>query len=1293
MRSSPTSLEFFLRLWAEVDISRRDRLKDTGRPSFLGMVALVLYLRWLDARFANNASALDSRQVSEVMWSKWSEYRGAELVRFLTTTGPNHLAAQGGVREDLHTAIKIVVSTRSADFDPAYCEFVVKWVGQLDLTTENGLAGARQLMDEAGWWATGDNRYFSAHTTPAAVIDLMTEIADPKLGDRVYDPCFGVGGLLVSCSRYIRDKTMSGNVGPSAAQHGSVLAGYEINALSFLIGAVRLLLEVNEDVDLHHGDALELPSDRLFKAQGFDVILACPPWGAATQRSRRERFVVPSSDYTNLFLQHIANNLCPGGRAVVAVPEGTLFRAGPTRSVRKLLLENYQVEGVISLPAGTFVPATNVKGNLVVIRRTPPVNSLRFCVVHALEGTGQRSLLGAESPASIAMRFRSEEQAAESWDVRIESIAERNYELVAKRTGEERLAELLTEVEGACKTASIKELGQIAEVFQGTHYDRQDLLESRSAVPNAIGVVRIADLRNGTVESPFLFVVTEHESHRLLKAGDIVISMSGTIGHTAVVPSTELPLVASRGIGVIRLSEGLMPEFVAALLESEAYAAWLEGHANGSTVQHLTVRALKRVPVVIPTEALQAHVAAACSSRKADALSQLVGAATGKAAEPVQEWLATSEPVRQLHLYKADGVTAKVAELLDELANSVTPVRDRLVHSVARDSDARLGAWTVQLSVLLQSLRGLTRIPEGASLLSILDNSRVSLAKCSELLGSDSAGAHAAAVSLTRRLDDALAAIRERLLNAVNVVATVEPAVISVGRAADVIIKARNLSPLPLRGLVFRTYPSGFGSSACFFMESGDDHVVSLNIPSQTEEGFLEFELLWRGTRLDGKGVDGRTAMRIEVVNEKSGGFDAIDHDLGPSPYIVGNPIDREEMFFGRSEHLDRIVRQLGSKGKANVILLEGNRRTGKTSILTRLADPSTLPGWIAVNCSFQGGEGAEGRVGLPTNEVYRLLAKQIGWQVYDMGVETWLPGIAGPDSSRRFKPQFAAAVRAAFASSNPFEIFELYLHEVFSALGDRRLLLMLDEFDKLQEGIVAGVTSPQVPENLRYLIHTYPKLSAILSGGRQLKGMREGYWSTLFGFGHRIDVSSLPLDAARLLVTTPVLNRLVYVDEARDYLIDLCSCHPFLVQSLCNHVFEAAARDSMRTITVPYVEAAAATLIRDNEHFHTLWEYAGTERRRYILALIERHPNDADPISFDAIASRLEDAGIRLTRRERLGDDIDWVCDLELVKREAGPSSAYYQLTVPLFGKWIRARIDFDDLRRRAVAESRGDL
>ena len=163
-------------------------------------------------------------------------------------------------------------------------------------------------------------------------------------------------------------------------------------------------------------------------------------------------------------------------------------------------------------------------------------------------------------------------------------------------------------------------------------------------------------------------------------------------------------------------------------------------------------------------------------------------------------------------------------------------------------------------------------------------------------------------------------------------------------------------------------------------------------------------------------------------------------------------------------------------------------------------------------------------------------LARSTGWTLGDAGVETWFPGLPEREPDRPFKLAFRAGLDRVFADGGaPFEAFEIYIAAAVEAASPRRILLMLDEFDKLQEGIDAGITSPQVPENIRHLLQHQPGLSAIITGSRRLKRLREEYWSALFGLGYRVGISALPLDDARRLVTEPVDGRLGYLPQARD--------------------------------------------------------------------------------------------------------------------------------------------------------------
>jgi type I restriction enzyme M protein len=99
---------------------------------------------------------------------------------------------------------------------------------------------------------------------------------------------------------------------------------------------------------------------------------------------------------------------------------------------------------------------------------------------------------------------------------------------------------------------------------------------------------------------------------------------------------------------------------------------------------------------------------------------------------------------------------------------------------------------------------------------------------------------------------------------------------------------------------------------------------------------------------------------------------------LGASPYICGDPVrpDQDDVFFGREDLITDIRRHVIRNG--NVILLEGNRRAGKSSILRHLEGLRPVPGWLGVYCSLQGTEGSNADVGVPTVEVFRGIARSI---------------------------------------------------------------------------------------------------------------------------------------------------------------------------------------------------------------------------------------------------------------------------------------------------------------------------
>jgi type I restriction enzyme M protein len=297
--------------------------------------------------------------------------------------------------------------------------------------------------------------------------------------------------------------------------------------------------------------------------------------------------------------------------------------------------------------------------------------------------------------------------------------------------------------------------------------------------------------------------------------------------------------------------------------------------------------------------------------------------------------------------------------------------------------------------------------------------------------------------------------------------------------------------------------------------------------------------------------------------------------------------------------------------------------------------------------------------------------------------------GSVAPTMSRlSLRIQLAEQLRPMFATDNPFEQLDIQIESVLNAVRPMGILLMLDEFEKVQEGIDNGVTSPQLPENIRYLFHTYGGLSGILAGSPRLKRLREEYWSPLFGIGKTIDVSALDPKSARDLVTKPVEGRLVFAEAARETVLDFCACQPYLIQALCDRVFEECTSSGERGVTVRMVRAAAEKLVEDNEHFRTQWLTLRSERQRYVTCLVDRLSNGADRITLNLLADKLTQEGVAYRNPALLGDDLRELQEFDVLALEEQELGKVYRIKIPLFSLWLRKNIDTDDHRMRARQE-----
>ena len=322
---------------------------------------------------------------------------------------------------------------------------------------------------------------------------------------------------------------------------------------------------------------------------------------------------------------------------------------------------------------------------------------------------------------------------------------------------------------------------------------------------------------------------------------------------------------------------------------------------------------------------------------------------------------------------------------------------------------------------------------------------------------------------------------------------------------------------------------------------------------------------------------------------------------------------------------------------------------------------------------------------------VWRTLAKSIISGVATLEIDVPLPD--GTVLVKGAGVGIARACRKGISSEAPWEDFLEYATLIMNLLAQRGfgLVLMIDEFDKLQEGIDNKVTSPQIPENIRYLIQDLPGFSAILTGSRRMQRLRHEYWSALYGLGKQVGVTALEPDAARRLIQQPVEGRLTYTHEAVELLINLTARQPFLIQSLCNQVFELAVEQQIRSITAATVNEAASRFVGNNEHFASLMDYAETHRRRFIIMVVHLASKEPDLVTFGVLLSKLASERIEISEDELTGD-LRFLQDLELIDY-LGDGGGHYVLTVPLIGRWLDFQHDYHALLGNARFEQESQL
>jgi len=213
--------------------------------------------------------------------------------------------------------------------------------------------------------------------TPRAVTQLMTQMTDPKLGNKVLDPAAGTGGFLTAAIDHIRSNYVKTVKDESILQNS--ITGWELKPVAYVLGLTNLILHEIDVPDYHYIDSLKKEYNNIGKKDQVDIILANPPFGASIADGVETNF--PASfrckESADLFVILMLQLLKPDGKCAIVLPDGSITGEGVKARIREKLLTECNLHTIVRLPQSTFFPAT-VSTNLLFFEKGEPTKEIWY---------------------------------------------------------------------------------------------------------------------------------------------------------------------------------------------------------------------------------------------------------------------------------------------------------------------------------------------------------------------------------------------------------------------------------------------------------------------------------------------------------------------------------------------------------------------------------------------------------------------------------------------------------------------------------------------------------------------------------------------------------------------------------------------------------------------------------------------------------------------------------------------------------------------------------------------------
>ncbi len=247
------------------------------------------------------------------------------------------------------------------------------------------------------------------------------------------------------------------------------------------------------------------------------------------------------------------------------------------------------------------------------------------------------------------------------------------------------------------------------------------------------------------------------------------------------------------------------------------------------------------------------------------------------------------------------------------------------------------------------------------------------------------------------------------------------------------------------------------------------------------------------------------------------------------NPYIVGNPVRDRKMFFGRDDDFDFMRKNLARKDSGVCVVICGERRSGKTSILYQVLDGRLGDQFTPILIDLQ----LYGNVSSPV-DFFSRMARDIR------------------ESLRRLGEEVQEGSQTSGESELERLIDDLNRHQ-----AERRILLLLDEYEIIESLVRNGALQATSVAFLAGLLERHPAMSYVLTGSTRLEERERDFWEPLVGKSLYRKISFLTSRDTLRLITEPLADLVHYEDGVPEAIQRLTAGQPFYTQAVCMTVVD----------------------------------------------------------------------------------------------------------------------------------------